>query len=119
VRLRFTPRALAELDAILHYIGERSPYRRTVAISENGRHIGERSPHGAARVKARLLGLAGFIQSQPYGSRKTSEPGLRRIVAAPYPYLIFYEVKDDEVVIVGVRHGARDPGSMPGEGGAA
>jgi toxin ParE1/3/4 len=100
VRLRFTPRALAELDAILHYIEERSP-------------------HGAARVKARLLGLAGFIQSQPYGGRKTSEPGLRRIVAAPYPYLIFYEVKDDEVVIVGVRHGARDPGSMPGEGGAA
>jgi hypothetical protein len=37
----------------------------------------------------------------------------------PYPYLVFYEVKDDEVVIVGVRHGARDPGSMPGEGGAA
>ena len=33
-------------------------------------------------------------------------------------YLVFYEVKDDEVVIVGVRHGARDPGSMPGEGGA-
>jgi hypothetical protein len=37
----------------------------------------------------------------------------------PIPHLIFYEVKDDEVVIVGVRHGARDPGSMPGGGGAA
>jgi hypothetical protein len=36
----------------------------------------------------------------------------------PYPYLLFYEVKDDEVVIVGVRHGARGPGSMPGEGAA-
>jgi toxin ParE1/3/4 len=62
-----------------------------------------------------LLGLAGFIQGQPHGGQKTSEPGLRRIVATPYPYLVFYEVKDDEVVIVG----ARDPGSMPGEGGAA
>ena len=68
---------------------------------------------------ARLLGIAGFIQDQPHGGRKTSEPGLRRVVATPYPYVVFYEVKDDEVVIVGVRHGARDPGSMPGEGGAA
>ena len=100
MKLRFTPQALSELDTILDYIAERSP-------------------HGAERVKARLLGLAGFIQGQPHGGRKTSEPGLRRIVATPYPYLVFYEVKDDEVVIVGVRHGARDPGSMPGEGGAA
>ena len=99
MKLRFTPQALAELDAILRYIGQRSP-------------------HGAERVKARLLGVAGFIQSRPHGGQKTSEPGLRRIVAAPYPYLVFYEVKDDEVVIVGVRHGARDPGWMPGESGA-
>jgi hypothetical protein len=35
----------------------------------------------------------------------------------PYPYVVFYEVKDDEVVVVGVRHGARDPGSMPGGDG--
>ena len=100
MKLRFTPEALSELDVILAYISERSP-------------------QGAERVKARLLGLAGFIQDQPHGGRKTSEPGLRRIVATPYPYLVFYEVKDDEVGIVGVRHGARDPGSMPGEGGAA
>ena len=100
MKLRFTPQAISELDAILDYIAARSP-------------------HGAERVKARLLGLAGFIQDQPRSGRKTSEAGLRRIVATPYPYVVFYEVKDDEVVIVGVRHGARDPGSMPGEGGAA
>jgi toxin ParE1/3/4 len=71
------------------------------------------------RASRRACGLAGFIQDQPHGGRKTSEPGLRRIVAAPYPYLVLYEVKDHEVVIVGVRHGARDPGSMPGGAGAA
>jgi toxin ParE1/3/4 len=100
VKLRFTLQALSELNAILDYISERSP-------------------QGGERVRARLLGLAGFIQGQPHGGRKTSEPGLRRIVATPYPYVVFYEIKDEEVVIVGVRHGARDPGSMPGEGGAA
>ncbi len=34
-------------------------------------------------------------------------PGLRRLVAVPYPYLVFYKVIDDEVVITGLRHGAR------------
>ncbi|HEV7881899.1 type II toxin-antitoxin system RelE/ParE family toxin [Bradyrhizobium sp.] len=68
--MRFTPQALSELDAILD-------------------HIAERSPHGAERIKARLLGLAGFIQGHPNGGRKTSESGLRRLVAAPYPYLVF------------------------------
>ena len=86
MKLRFTPQALSELEAILDYISERSP-------------------QGAGRVKARLLALAGFIQGQPHGGRKTSEPGLRRIVATPYPYVVFYELKDHEVVIVGVRHG--------------
>lgn len=39
---------------------------------------------------------------------------MRRIVATPYPYLIFYEATEDEVVILGIRHAARDPASMPG-----
>jgi plasmid stabilization system protein ParE len=74
VKLRFTPQALSELDAILDYISERSP-------------------QGAERVKARLLGLAGFIQGQPHGGRKTSEPGLRRIVSTPYPYVVFTRLR--------------------------
>jgi toxin ParE1/3/4 len=32
----------------------------------------------------------------------------------PYPYLIFYEVAGDEIVVHAVRHGARDPSGMPG-----
>lgn len=40
---------------------------------------------------------------------------MRKIAATPFPYLIFYEVIAKEVIIVGVRHGARDPTSMPGQ----
>jgi toxin ParE1/3/4 len=40
-------------------------------------------------------------------------PRLRRVVAHPYPYLIFYTASDDEVVVHGVRHAARRPSSMP------
>jgi toxin ParE1/3/4 len=39
------------------------------------------------------------------------------MTAAPHPYLIFYEISDDEVIIVGIRHGARRPKSMPGGDG--
>jgi toxin ParE1/3/4 len=35
------------------------------------------------------------------------------MIASPYPYLIFYQATDDEIVIHGVRHSARHPSSMP------
>jgi toxin ParE1/3/4 len=35
--------------------------------------------------------------------------GLRRIAALPYPYVIFYAVTAEDVVIIGVRHAARKP----------
>ena len=38
---------------------------------------------------------------------------MRRIVLTPYPYLIFYNVTGTDLVVVGIRHAARDPGTMP------
>ncbi len=38
---------------------------------------------------------------------------MRRLVVSPYPYLIFYRVADDALVIHGIRHGARRPSAMP------
>lgn len=29
------------------------------------------------------------------------------------PHLIFYTATEDEVVVVGIHHGARDPATMP------
>jgi len=34
----------------------------------------------------------------------------------PYPYLVFYEVGDGEIVVHAVRHGARDPSGSPDSG---
>jgi len=34
--------------------------------------------------------------------------------ALPYPYLIFYEAAENEIIIHAVRHAARDPSGMPG-----
>jgi plasmid stabilization system protein ParE len=35
------------------------------------------------------------------------------MTATPSPYLIFYEVTENEVIIHAIRHGARDPSTMP------
>jgi toxin ParE1/3/4 len=57
-----------------------------------------------------------LLRLYPQIGARTDDPAIRRMVARPYPYLIFYEVSDEEVVIHGVRHGARNPSGMPGAG---
>ena len=94
MRLRYTPRALTELDEVLTYIAERSP-------------------QGARRVQVRVQAVTALLTEYPRSGQPTTNPRLRCMVAAPYPYLIFYEATEAEIIIVGVRHAARDPGSMP------
>jgi hypothetical protein len=45
---------------------------------------------------------------------RTSDPTIRRLTTAPYPFLVFYEVSEEEIVIHAIRHTARDPSGMPG-----
>jgi toxin ParE1/3/4 len=94
VRLRYTLRAAAELDEVLTYIGARSP-------------------QGAHRVQTRIQVVINLLLQHPHAGQLTSKGRLRRIIVSPYPYLIFYQSTEDEIVIHGVRHGARRPSSMP------
>ena len=90
MRLRYTVPALADLSSILDYIAERSP-------------------QGARRVHTRLRDVAELLVLYPLAGAATDEPGIRRITTTPYPYLIFYEIKNDEIVVHAVRHGAQQP----------
>lgn len=72
-------------------------------------YIAERSPQGARNVQARIQAIIALLVKYPHSGQLTSEDGLRRIVTPPYPYLIFYEATTEEVVIIGVRHAAREP----------
>jgi hypothetical protein len=45
--------------------------------------------------------------------RRTSKAGCAASRSIPIPYLIFYQISGDQIVIHGVRHSARDPSSMP------
>lgn len=95
MKLRFTSDALAEIDAVLG-------------------GIADKSPTGAFNVRRQIEAVLDRLVDHPLCGTRTSSPPLRRILVRPYPYLIFYEPKDDAVVIVGLRHAARDPFSMPG-----
>lgn len=46
--------------------------------------------------------------------RRTDDPAIRRLTVTPYPFLVFYEATESEIVIHAVRHAARDPSEMPG-----
>lgn len=90
VKLRYTTRAVAQITAALDYVNERSP-------------------QGARAISDRLEALAALLQEQPHAGHMTDRPGVRRLVTAPYPYLIDYRASADEIVIFRFRHAARRP----------
>jgi plasmid stabilization system protein ParE len=47
---------------------------------------------------------------------RTEDPTIRRLATPPYPYLIFYEPADEEIIVHAIRHAARNPSDMPGSG---
>jgi toxin ParE1/3/4 len=95
VRLRYTLPALADLSAILDYIAAHSP-------------------RGARRVQARIQALTDLLLQHPHIGRRTNDPAIRRMTMTPYPYLVFYETTETEIIIHAIRHAARDPSGMPG-----
>jgi toxin ParE1/3/4 len=88
--IRFDERALADLADIRDYLVERSPV-------------------GAERVRLHLVETIDRLADFPFLGRPTDEPGVRVLVLTRYPYLVFYAVMADDVVILHVRHGAREP----------
>ena len=95
MKVRYTLPALADLDEILDYL---APH----------------SPRGAARVQGRIKTFVDLLPSHPFIGGRTDDPTIRRLVVTPYPYFVFYEVGDDEIIIHNIRHSARDPSTMPG-----
>jgi plasmid stabilization system protein ParE len=90
MRLRHTLPALADLTSILDYIADRSP-------------------QGAAHSHTRIRAVTDLLLRYPLAGAVTDDPTIRRITTTPYPYLIFYEATDAEIIIHAVRHGAREP----------
>ncbi len=95
MKIRYTSPALADLNSILAYISAHSP-------------------QGARRIQARIQMLIELLSTHPEIGVRTDDPTIRRLTAAPHPYLVFYEVTGSEIIVHAVRHAARNPSSMPG-----
>ncbi|TWB18972.1 addiction module RelE/StbE family toxin [Nitrospirillum amazonense] len=63
----------------------------------------------AERILRALLTTANSLLTFPNRGRPGSVPGTRELLVFP-PYVIIYEIMDDEVVILRVWHGAQDRG---------
>lgn len=90
MRLRFTIPAARDLESILGYLAKHSP-------------------RGESRVKEKIQAALTLIREQPHAGQSTSRRGTRRLVVSSFPYLIFYRIADDEIIVTAVRHGMRRP----------
>lgn len=84
VKVRYTRRALRQMSDILDYIQANSP-------------------QGAESVKRRLTAAIDLLADYPESGRATNKGDLRRVLANPYPYVIFYRRDATGIVIHGVR----------------
>jgi toxin ParE1/3/4 len=90
VRLRVTRRAATQIEKALDYIEAESP-------------------QGANRLRERIQNLFILLAQHPYAGQATDLRGVRRLSVSPYPYLIFYRVTGDEVIVQRLRHTSRRP----------
>jgi toxin ParE1/3/4 len=67
-------------------------------------------------LRARIKAITELRLEYPRIGSPTDDPTIRRMTTPPYPYLIFYEATDDEIIIHTVRHGAREPFDPTGSG---
>lgn len=95
MKVRYTLPAAADLESVLDYVAKRSP-------------------QGARRVHRRIESILALASAFPYAGTLTDDPTVRRMLARPYPYLIFYEVSGEEIIVHAIRHASRHSDSMPG-----
>lgn len=88
MRLRWTPPALRDLEAI-------------------GDHIAMDSAPAAARVVARIFEQADLLTAHPHIGRPGRIAETRELVVTGTPFIVPYRVRDDDVELLAVFHGAR------------
>ena len=90
MRVRYSPRARSDIEGIWRYIEERNP-------------------GGAANVLRAIYAGVQFISEYPESSERTDDLSVRVRVVKRYRYRIFYQIIDDTIEILHVRHTSRRP----------
>ena len=91
MKLRLTPQATSDITEIADYLRSRNQY-------------------AAERVRSAILDSLQRLVLFPRAGRLQTVPGVRKLVTRKYPYLVYYtmDLEEDEVVILAIRHAARD-----------
>ncbi len=90
MRVRYTPRARNDLDAIYLYLDRRSH-------------------SGASAVKSAIERSIRYLADFPFIAPITEATGIHELTIIRYPYKVYYRIENDEVWIVHVRHTSRRP----------
>jgi len=90
MKLRFTRRAIQDLNDIADYIRQRNP-------------------QGARRVRTAILETLQTLVLFPLIGRRQTTEGVRKLVIRRYPYLAYYAIDEasEEIVRLTIQHAAR------------
>jgi toxin ParE1/3/4 len=91
MKVRFTPRAVENINEVADYLYERNPA-------------------AAERVRSAIYDSIKNLILFPRVGRRQHIPSVRRIVTKKYSYLIYYTVDEaaEEIVILNVKHPSRE-----------
>lgn len=92
MRVRYTRRAQADLDAIFSYLDARAPV-------------------AAQSVKTLIERRIALLGDYPLIAPATDVPGIYELSVIRYPYKVYYEVEGNEVRILHIRDARRRPWS--------
>jgi len=89
--VRYTARALRDLEAISDYLTHRSP-------------------QGARNVRSAIQNTIAQLEQFPNLGRAQSINGVYKLVMSQYPYLVYYglSIETGEVRILTIQHAARE-----------
>jgi addiction module RelE/StbE family toxin len=86
----YAPRAQRDLEAIAEYLVQRSPA-------------------GTKSVLAAIKSSAEILEAFPEIGRVVDDAGHRRLPVSRFPYVIYYRIAGNEVLILHIRHTSRRP----------
>jgi toxin ParE1/3/4 len=86
----YAPRALRDLESISAYLIERNPA-------------------GAINVLRAIKSSIDTLSFFPQVGRLIDNAGHRRVPVLRYPYLVFYRIEGDELLVLHIRHTSRRP----------
>jgi toxin ParE1/3/4 len=72
------------------------------------RRIRQDKPLAAERVRLRILEMVELLSALPRLGKPGRRRGTREFVIPRLPYIIVYQVMQNELVVLGIFHGARE-----------